>query len=402
MRRMERKFHEFEQARKYVRELLTEYVNDYKNFQGSDDDRREFLEDIYGSRAAQISHLLFENADRKIYWHVQDIAIILGRDTSTITRTLASMERENVWCSKLLALRKDAKSANNNKIYVYHEEIFELILDHYEQEYLLRFSNPRHGEKSSAPDMSEIMRFWNYLKNSENAAKLKFESESAELDERDEFPEVPLMSWGDVFALMWRKILTVKTGILFSIMFAFTFEIARKFSWLVPYFFVISIFALGICAIFLRRRISRLDIISDSGALALLFVFSWGAGLISGTIYTPSGAVFALKHDLKISLKPELSRDKRLNFAIIPEDYNRVAKVMYRISPELEFVSSGFNDFGYPVLFIEPEQQSGVIKIDVKITDTDSIEHEIFTFEFDIERERADLSSKIRNQKTTL
>ena len=46
------------------------------------------------------------------------------------------MEREEGWCSKLLALRRTDKAANGLTIYSYSREIFDLIVDRYEEEYL--------------------------------------------------------------------------------------------------------------------------------------------------------------------------------------------------------------------------------------------------------------------------
>ena len=394
IRRLTAKFKEFQQTRDYIHELLHNYVNDYKNFQGSPDDRKEFLEEIYGTRAAKISHLLFENDDRKIYWHVQDIAIIMGRDTTTIRRTFKAMFFDEEWRTRLEELRKPSKSANNNNIYVYHEDIFDLILDHYEKEYLLRFSQPRHGEKINAPDFNEIKKFWDYLKNS-YSENFDFETNN-DNEDFTELSEIPNMFWNDVFALIWKKILTVKTGIIFSIFFAFTFETARRFSFMVYYFFAISVLLFFLCMILLRFRKSRADIISDLGAVALLFVFSWGAALMSdGIIYTPTGAALTLKKNTqKLVLQSELHSDKQVNFRISSSSYGNIKEIYYRISPDKDFRLTGFNDLNYPLLIIEPKQQYGILNIDLKFKNTDSEESEVFNFEFDMDKERFSLSKK--------
>lgn len=57
-----------------------------------------------------------------------------------------------------MALRKLVKSANSNKI-------FDLLIDRYEDKYLLRFSKPRKGNQDNTPDIAELRKFWNYLHN---------------------------------------------------------------------------------------------------------------------------------------------------------------------------------------------------------------------------------------------
>ena len=396
--RISAKFDEFQETRICIHKLLHDYVEDYKNFHGSPEDRVEFLKEIYGPRAAKISHLLFDDNDKKIYWHVQDIAIIMGRDTTTIRRTFQAMEREKGWTYRIEELRKPSKSANNNNIYIYHEKIFDLILDHYEEEYLLRFSQPRHGKKINAPDMKEIRRFWDYLKlskNNTNTINTNIKKIDIDIDE-EEFSEIPPMSFNDVFIFIWRKIFTVKTGIIFSILFAFTFELARKFSVIMPYFLGISFVTFITCVIFLHIRVFRPDIISDIGAVNLLFVFTWGAAIMSdGIIYTPTGAALSIKNNAqKIYLEPEIWRYGKMNFRICSDSYGNIKKINYRISPDKEFHLTGFNDYNYPDLIIEPEQQHGIINLDVKFTNSDLKESDIFNFEFDLDKERFDLSKK--------
>ena len=52
----------------------------------------------------------------------------MGRTQQAISSTLMKLERSEGWCARLLALRQSAKSANGNKIFVYSEEIFDLLM----------------------------------------------------------------------------------------------------------------------------------------------------------------------------------------------------------------------------------------------------------------------------------
>lgn len=161
--KLKRKFLQFLNSRNIVHELLLDYIADYTQFTGSNDDRKEFLEGQFCHRVPDFSHLI--SSDNQIFWHVSDIAIILGKNQSSISRTLSSIERSEGWNFRLVAIRKPVKSAYGNSIFVYQQDIFDLIIDKYEEEYLLRFSNPRWGNKDNAPDLEEIKRFWNYLKD---------------------------------------------------------------------------------------------------------------------------------------------------------------------------------------------------------------------------------------------
>ena len=67
-------------------------------------------------------------------------------------------------------------------------------------------------------------------------------------------------------------------------------------------------------------------------------------------------------------------------------------EVFYRISPETEYHSTGFNDIHYPNLLIESEQKQGHITLDVKYLDTVRKEHGPWTYSFDITKEWFELS----------
>ena len=91
MKRLQAKFDEFIQARKLVHENIVNYVADYRSFDGDKQDRREFLEREYIPLAPQMSHLIFDDK-QNVLWHVQDIAIIMGRDNTAITKLFSRME----------------------------------------------------------------------------------------------------------------------------------------------------------------------------------------------------------------------------------------------------------------------------------------------------------------------
>ncbi len=70
------------------------------------------------------------------------------------------METEG-WSARLLALRRVVSRSETAPVYAYGEGIFDLIIDYYEEDYLLRFTKPRRGNPLCAEEAEEVRRFWN-------------------------------------------------------------------------------------------------------------------------------------------------------------------------------------------------------------------------------------------------
>ena len=390
MDRLQAKFDEFIQARKLVHENIVNYVADYRSFDGDKQDRREFLEREYMPLAPQMSHLILDDK-QNILWHVQDIAIIMGRDNTAITKLFSRMEGNSGWSSKLLALQEEARSANNNLIHVYHEGIFDLIFDKYEDEYLGRFTKPRQGKPPVNPD--EVIRFWKYLKT-QNAHDELFNFDDDE--EVIELPDIPAMSWHDIFALIIRKAFTAKNLTLFPIVFAISFELARRWKLLIPIFAAMSLIIFLSCLVMLRTRKAKPGILADVGAVAIMCAILWGLGLISdGVIYSPAGNMIDISNnDHKIKLVPALERNHKIVFRINSNFYDDISEIYYRLDKTGDYILTGFNDYEYPLLFIEPKKQSGNLMLEIKYKDSNGKEHGPFEFEYDLDETRYKLSKE--------
>lgn len=283
MQRLREKFSEFHRNREILSGILGDYTADYRQSGGNVLERQEFLREKYSKRVPKFNHLVWNDDDDSELWTAADIAIVLGRERSSVTRTLAKIERSEGWRSKLLAIRHSSKSENGLTIYSYTREIFTLIIDRYEEEYLQRFANPRHGKSQ---DITEIKRFWEYLKQSAESEKLRLTAEIS--PEIHELPDIPPMTWNDIMSLIWRKIFTVRTGTFFTVIFAFSFEIARRYSFTKPYFTAGAVIILTLSALMIRFRKWRVDVLSDIGAGALLFAILWTVGISSHGLYAAS------------------------------------------------------------------------------------------------------------------
>ena len=272
MRRLREKFSEFQRNREILSGLLDDYTDDYRQSGGNILARQETLREKYSKRAPEFSHLVWNDDDDRELWTAADIAIILGRERSSVTRTLAKMERSEGWQARLISLRHSSKAANGLTINSYSREIFGLIVDWYEEEYLQRFANPRRGKSQ---DIAEIKRFWEYLRQSAEAERLT----SARINpEIHELPDIPPMTWNDIMSLIWRRIFTVRTGTFFTVIFAFSFEAARRWNASKPFFMAGGAAIFTVSAAMIRFRKWRVDVLADIGAGALLFAVLWAVG----------------------------------------------------------------------------------------------------------------------------
>ena len=393
--KLQSKFLQFQNSRKRVHELLLDYVADYRQFSGSHDDRKEFLEGQFSNRVPDFSHLIF--SDNQIFWHVSDIAIILGRNQSSISRTLSSIEHSEDWNFRLIAVRKPVKSANGNSISVYHQDIFDLIIDKYEEEYLLRFSSPRWGSKDNAPDFEEIKRFWNYLKDFYNV------NDFAIHNREKLFQDIPKMSLNNILSLIWDKVFNFRISTISSVIFAVCFELARRVFGIQLWFAGIPAVVSVICVFLIHNRKFTPDTLSNIGAGALLITLLWiSAALSVDRLHTQN-----VKHNIiltpvrasNMDIREKLTRN--INFQI-NSNINNVKEFLYRISPDKSFHSTGFlnqinpnTNLPYPALSIYNNVNSSIAEIDVKFIDDNNIESSVWHFSFDVAHELFKLNKNL-------
>lgn len=392
IKRLREKFREFQEARTKIHKLILNYVADYGQFKGTPEDKKEFLENKYGKLTPGMTHLaVFDGSE--IYFHVQDIAIILGRTQPAISITLSKLENSPDYAARLISLRKITKSANNNKIFVYKKEIFDLIIDRYEEEYIARFSSPRRGSKDNAPDINEVRKFWNYLRQLEEHNNLSAVQNNDE--NKISLPDIPAMRFRDILKLIWEKVFDIKIWTLCTVIFAACFEIARRFSCINLYFAVVPAVLIFACVILIHSRKFRPDILSDIGAGALLFMLLWIGALTPYKSDPPKVAQ-------NIVLSPSLrwnGLDSYVYFNISAADFSDIRELMFRISPDVQFRSTGFlnqtdalHNLPYPDRLIRNNNiYHGIALIDVKYSDFTDNESDTWHFSFDVDAERVNL-----------
>lgn len=391
--RMRKAFYRFENARKIIHENIVNYIADYRQFNGTSQDRKDFLEDEYRNQIPNLNSLIF-GEDEKFLWNVDDIVILTGLSQPSISRIFSAMEKSDGWCAKIIPLRVETKSANNNLIYAYREEIFDLIIDYQEAKFLERFIKPRRG---TPPDENEIMRYWEYLKSS---LQNDFEHEQIT---PSEFPEIPSMRNKDIFMLIFRKLFGAKILTLSSIFFAVTFELSRRWNFFIMFFTFISFLIFMISFFMLKMRKGRASFISDVGAVAMLSMIFLGTGAFSdGIIFTPSGMALSINDkDNQIWLEESIHDGHIITFMLTSDSYGDIKEVYYRTNSEEDFISTGDNGSNYPNLEFKPKTQNGKINLEIKYKDTKNKEHGVFKFPYDMDKLRFDLSKNFLLNEST-
>ena len=391
MNRIKTTFERYRRIRRLIHKNINDYVTDFMNFRGTPQDRAEYLEARYRLREPKENYITADN-NGKILFHVRDIALLTGRDPSSISRTLSQLERSEGWYSRLIPLRHEWKSANNNSIYVYDQEIFDLFMDYREHKYLERI------RLAGAVDFAEVVRYWDYLKGLADYEASQTSGNSlkaADNGESQSLPEIPPVSWADVVKVIGGKLFSVKADMIFALAFAVTFGLARRWTVLIPVFAAVSGVLLVVCALLLRHRASRAELIAEAGAVMTLLALFWGVNLtMENGIYTPGGTVMNLTSPepaLRLEAMRGEYRGWRQNplvFFVNADNEADIREIFYRTDSGSEYVSSGSNEAGNVQLLLRPKILSSTITIDLKYIDLDGREHGPVVFKFDVEKAR--------------
>ena len=393
IRRISARFDRYRRIRNLITKNIDSYIADFINFTGTPEERSEYLEGKYLPKAPQENYLALM-AGGNVRFHVKDIALLTGRDPSSVSRLLANLERSEGWYSRLVSLRHKAKSANNNTIYVYDRKIFGLIMDYREHMYLERI------KRAGAVDFTEIMRLWEYLKKidgcensvpSENIIS-RFQNDND--DSQQELPDIPPASWKDVLHIIGSRLFSVKADMIFALSFAATFIVAKRFPVMIPVFAGLSAVMLSVCILKLRQRSLHTEIFADIGAVCTLLALFWGINIsMDNGIYTPGGTVLNLKES-EPGLLIEVTRgeyralkDNPLVFFVNADNEADITELFYRTDSG-EYKSTGRTGFGGVNFNIIPEITGNEITLEIKYTDKDGKNHGPYKFDFDVAEER--------------
>lgn len=124
---------------------------------------RETLGGLLDDRAPipKLSRLKMERKRlaNKFFWGQRDIAIIMGKDQSNISRLLRRMKQDETWGARLRSICRATGHKES-----YSDGIFSLILDFCEAEYLERFTQPRRGNVLPEERINELLDAWQQVR----------------------------------------------------------------------------------------------------------------------------------------------------------------------------------------------------------------------------------------------
>ncbi|MBQ8089188.1 MAG: hypothetical protein IJ233_00495, partial [Pyramidobacter sp.] len=98
--------------------------------------------------------------DPAFCWELADIAAVLDRSASTLSRTLNELSCRRLWRARLHEVRRVFRTSRAAR---YADGVFDLIVDFYELSYLERFTSPRSGSAVSDAEKREILAYWRFM-----------------------------------------------------------------------------------------------------------------------------------------------------------------------------------------------------------------------------------------------
>ncbi|MBQ3760023.1 MAG: hypothetical protein II876_11295, partial [Synergistaceae bacterium] len=239
----------------------------------------------------------------------------------------------------------------------------------------------RRGDNNSAPDILELRKFWQYLKDFDNF-------NSHVIEQHKHLPDIPPMGWKDILSLIWHKVFSLKISTIASFVFAVCFELARKSFGIHLWVVIVPVALAIISAVLIHNRKFSPDTLSDFGAGAIFFLFLWVSALS-----WPDNGLKSNATKNNIILTPVRSNNNSIHFQINSNIPN-VKEFLFRISPDKSFHSTGFlrqfnpnTNLPYPAMSIQNNISSDLVEIDVKFIDDHDTESSVWHFSFDVAHE---------------
>ena len=94
--------------------------------------------------APNLNHLIFREGDKTMLWDMKDIAIVLGRSPSSVTRVFQRMRGNAEFAGRVGSLSVTREQPGRPAATLYEGSIFDAIVDYYERAYLERVNALRH------------------------------------------------------------------------------------------------------------------------------------------------------------------------------------------------------------------------------------------------------------------
>ena len=129
------RFLAFCEAREAIRRRMESYVLDYQLHDTGATRRYELLEEQYAADRPNLNHLVWSE-DGPVLWGMRDVAVVLGRNVSSVMRTFRRMEKSPEWGERLNGLTHRSEAPGRGAATLYGGGIFDAIVDFHEYAYL--------------------------------------------------------------------------------------------------------------------------------------------------------------------------------------------------------------------------------------------------------------------------
>ena len=357
------RFLAFCEARASIRRRMESYVLDYQLHDTGAAHKYERLEEQYAADRPDLNHLVWSE-DGPVLWGMRDVAIVLGRNVSSVMRTFRRMEKSPRWGERLNGLTHRSKNPGRGAATLYGGGIFDAIVDFYEDAYLERLTHPRHGASLPEEQCRRIRDFWRRLKENPEGLDLREYARSLELRTGTGF------SLSTIYAclrMIVRRAFSIRAGTFFLVLFALVYELSQRWPW---FNLALPILSLSVL-VFVLCRMPRgrwyTPWMVDAGACALTFTLLWGLAVMA----TPEGPAQRLLAGLGPASKERGEESPRseeappavyLDLVSVQEDYTNPAnkafypgtvhfsitpsrpakEIFYKFSEEADYQTTGF------------------------------------------------------------
>jgi hypothetical protein len=263
---------------------MESYVRDYGSYEGSATRRYEMLEDEYAGDAPDLSHLVpgRDGSVSSALWSMRDMAIILGRNVSSILRTIRRMKGSPQWGAALAAHESRLAVGGWSAAALYDSGVFDVVVDYFESVYLERFTSPRRGSPMTDAEREAAYSLWEYMK--------------ANPDEAERLGACRLMEGGSeygscaghVLAVLYRNLrvivkraFSIKPGTFFLLLFALVYELSKRYPFLNLAVPGVSVAALACVLAAMGGRWRGAAWLADIGACAVTLSLLWALAMVA-------------------------------------------------------------------------------------------------------------------------
>ena len=276
-----KKFLLFRDDREKIRRRMENYVLDYPLHETGATRKYELLEEQYSVNTPNLNHLIFSKGGSSL-WSARDIAIVLGRNVSSVSRTLKKMYEKTEWAERLTALSVTPENPGRDAVTLYHSEVFDTIVDYFEYGYLERITHPRNGIPMMKEEREAVFTFWRALKKTNNITINEY-TQTLSLNASRESSFAAIY---ENLRMIIKHAFSIKMGTFFLLLVAMIYEMSRRYAWFNIVMPILSLLTLiSVLIIIPRRKRPTAPWLLDTGAGAVMFCLLW----MLATIATPDG-----------------------------------------------------------------------------------------------------------------